>query len=157
MKLKNRILIFCVFFIITIQSLIYINNSQKTSFRYFVWNIQEIRMGKLICISFMSGLIISTLLSNTIIPDLKKSTLKEEEEEEEEEYKKDRNNYTKNGENNNEYYEIPPERDLRETQPTISVNYRVIKNNSDNELKDISQTSVNPRYQDDWDYNENEW
>ena len=107
----------------------------------------------------MSGLIISTLLSNTIIPDLKKSTLKEEEEEEEEEeeYKNDRNNYTKNGENNNEYYEIPPERDLRETQPTISVNYRVIKNNSDNELKDISQTSVNPRYQDDWDYNENEW
>ena len=35
------------------------------------------------------------------------------------------------------YYEMPPERDLRDTQPTISVNYRVIKNKAENETKII--------------------
>jgi len=31
--------------------------------------------------------------------------------------------------------EMPPQRDIRETQPTISVNYRVVKNMNDNNLK----------------------
>ena len=51
--------------IIIIQTLIYINNTQKTSFRYFIWNIQEIKIGKLIVISFFSGLLMSTVLNNS--------------------------------------------------------------------------------------------
>ena len=59
MNLKNKSLIFSTFFIITIQIFLYLNNSQKSSFRYFIWNIQEVRIGKLICISFASGLMMS--------------------------------------------------------------------------------------------------
>ena len=49
--------------------------------------------------------------------------------------------------------EIPPERDLRDTQPTISVNYRIIKENSENEIPFSNETSKRREYQDDWNNN----
>ena len=52
--------------------------------------------------------------------------------------------------------DMPPQRDIRETQPTISVNYRVVKNMNDNNLqKDRSFT--NPDNKDDWDNTDNDW
>ena len=52
--------------------------------------------------------------------------------------------------------EIPPQRDIRETQPTISVNYRVVKNMNDNNLiKDTNYS--NPDNTDDWDNADNDW
>ena len=32
-------------------------------------------------------------------------------------------------------FEMPPQRDIRDAQPTISVNYRVVKNMEDNNFK----------------------
>ena len=52
---------------------------------------------------------------------------------------------------------MPPERDLREAQPTISVNYRVIKKNIDNGSKDINRNSKNSKYQEDWENTDSEW
>ena len=69
----------------------------------------------------------------------------------------DDNVYSEESEDNDEPYTVAPERDLREPQPTISVNYRVIKNNSENELKDRNQTINNSQYDDDWNNNESEW
>ena len=63
-KKKNLILI--VFLIVSIQILLLINNRQKTSFRYFIWNIQEVTIGRLIIISFFSGLFMSSLLNKTL-------------------------------------------------------------------------------------------
>ena len=57
----------------------------------------------------------------------------------------------------NDSSEMPPERDLRDVQPTISVNYRVIKDNGENEVKGRRQTSQKTNYQDDWDKNFSEW
>ena len=57
----------------------------------------------------------------------------------------------------NDSFEIPPQRDVRDPQPTISVNYRVIKNNGETELNDRNQNSTNTTYQDDWTNNDNEW
>ena len=51
--------------------------------------------------------------------------------------------------------EMPPQRDIRETQPTISVNYRVVKNMNDNNLKDLNYS--NPDNKDDWDNADNDW
>ena len=76
MILKRKSLIITVILIITIQVLLYLNNNQKTSFRYFIWNIQEVKLGKLISISFFSGLIMSLILNNSILSD-KKLTDKE--------------------------------------------------------------------------------
>ena len=52
--------------------------------------------------------------------------------------------------------EMPPQRDIRETQPTISVNYRVVKNMNDNNFnKDLNYS--NPENKDDWDNDNNDW
>ena len=53
--------------------------------------------------------------------------------------------------------EMPPQRDIRETQPTISVNYRVVKNMDDNNLKKDRNYSNNPDNKDDWNYDDNDW
>ena len=151
---KNKSLILSIFFIFIVQFLLYINNTQKISFRFFIWNNQEIKIGKLICISFMSGLIMSTILSKTITTDLKKLSIKEDDQDYE---NNEKNEFLENRDYSNEFNEMPPERDLREAQPTISVNYRVIKKNIDNESKDIKRNSKNSQNQDDWDNNDSEW
>ena len=151
---KNKSLILSIFFIFIVQFLLYINNTQKISFRFFIWNNQEIKIGKLICISFMSGLIMSTILSKTITTDLKKLSIKEDDQDYE---NNEKNEFLENRDYSNEFNEMPPERDLREAQPTISVNYRVIKKNIDNGSKDINRNSKNSKYQEDWENTDSEW
>ena len=51
---------------------------------------------------------------------------------------------------------MPPQRDIRETQPTISVNYRVVKNMNDNNLKK-DRNYLDPVNKDDWDNADNDW
>ena len=131
---------------IIFQSLLYTNNNQKTSFRYFKWTVQEVSIGKLITISFFSGLIVSTLL-NTTFTSLKKNNFENVED--------DFVSHN-NEEDMKPNIEMPPQRDIREAQPTISVNYRVVKNMNDNNLqKDRSYT--NPDNKDDWDNADNDW
>ena len=124
------------------------NNNQKTSFRYFKWTLQEVSIGKLISISFFSGLFVSTLLNTTITSTgLRKKTSENLE---------DNFASNNNGEEMESNVEIPPQRDIRETQPTISVNYRVVKNMNDNNLKKDLNFS-NPDNMDDWDNADNDW
>ena len=125
----------------------YLNNNQKTSFRYFKWTVQEVSIGKLISISFFSGLFISTLL-NTSITSFKKNTLEDIEE-----------NYEtpNNNEDMKSNIEMPPERDIRDAQPTISVNYRVIRNTEKNNFKSGQNFSNSFDDNDDWNSNNNDW
>ena len=46
MNYKKKGFIFFVFFIIVIQILLVVNNNQKKSFRYFIWEIENISIGK---------------------------------------------------------------------------------------------------------------
>ena len=146
MIFKSRKYIFTFFLVIIIQLLLYANNNQKTSFRYLIWNVSEIEVGKLISISFFSGLIISTILNSSLI--LKNIEVSREDSqefdnplyEEEKEFKA----------------EMPPLRDIRETQPTISVNYRVIKNNEDNDIN-YREDSYNKKDNEDWIEKDTDW
>ena len=146
---KKKYLLLTLFLIIIFQILLYTNNNQKTSFRYFKWTLQEVSIGKLISISFFSGLFISTLLNTTITrTSFKKNTFENVEDD-----------FVSNDNNEEEMepnVEMPPQRDIRETQPTISVNYRVIKNVNDNNLNK-DQNYSNPNNKDDWDNNNNDW
>ena len=148
-KKKNLILIFLV---VSIQILLLVNNKQKTSFRYFIWKVQEVSIGRLIFISFVSGLLMSSLLNKTVGNNIisKPISLDNNKTNDDIDYS------VKKGENYGSN-EIAPERDLRDPQPTISVNYRVIKNNGENELKDRNQTINNSQYDDDWKSNNSEW
>ena len=147
MIFKKKFLLFSLFFIIIIQTLLFTNNSQKTSFRYFKWTVQEVSIGKLISISFFSGLFISTLL-NTSITSFKKNTLENIEE-----------NYETLNDNEDmkSNIEMPPERDIRDAQPTISVNYRVIRNTEKNNIKSDQNFSNSFDDNDDWNSNDNDW
>ena len=145
---KKKYLLLTAFLIIIFQTLLYTNNNQKTSFRYFKWTLQEVSIGKLISISFFSGLFISTLLNTTITrTSFRKKTFENVEDD----------FVTNNNEEDMEpNVEMPPQRDIRETQPTISVNYRVVKNMSNNNLKKDLDYS-NSDNEDDWDNTDNDW
>ena len=145
---KKKYLLITLFLIIIFQTLLYTNNKQKTSFRYFKWTLQEVSIGKLISISFFSGLFVSTLLNITITStSFRKKTIENVE---------DDFVSTNNEEDMEPNVEMPPQRDIRETQPTISVNYRVIKNMNDNYLKKDRNIS-NQNNKDDWDNDDNDW
>ena len=145
---KKKYLLLTLFLIIILQILLYTNNNQKTSFRFFKWTLQEVRIGKLISISFFSGLFVSTLLNTTIT-----STCFRRKNFENVEDDFISNNNEEEMEPN---VEMTPQRDIRETQPTISVNYRVIKNMNDNNLKK-DQSYSNQDINDDWDNADNDW
>jgi uncharacterized membrane protein YciS (DUF1049 family) len=142
---KKKYLFLTLFFIIIFQIVLYTNNNQKTSFRYFKWTLQEVSIGKLISISFFSGLFVSTLLNTTITStSFRKKTFKNVEDD------------FINEEEMEPNVEMPPQRDIRETQPTISVNYRVVKNMNDNNFKK-DQSYSNQDIKDDWDNADNDW
>ena len=147
MILKKKLLLLTFFLIIILQTLLFKNNNQKTSFRYFQWTVQDVSIGKLISISFFSGLIMSTLLNTTVVSN-NKNTINNIEE-----------NYEpiNNEEDMKSNTEMPPQRDIRDTQPTISVNYRVIKNIEENNLRPNKDNPNNDGNNDDWDNDGNDW
>ena len=147
MIFKKKFLLLTLFLIIIFQTLLYTNNNQKTSLRYFKWTVQEISIGKLISISFFSGLLISTLLNSTV------SSFKENIIENIDENFEPLNNV----EDMKSNIEMPPQRDIRDTQPTVSVNYRVIKNTQKNNLKKNINYSNKSENKDDWDNDDNDW
>ena len=146
MIFKKKYLLLTIIILI-LNILLFINNKQRTSFRYFKWTIQEISIGKLISISFFSGLFISTLLNSTNHSH-KKNTFENSEENYE-----PLNNY----EDIKSNIEMPPQRDIRDAQPTISVNYRVVKNIEDNNIKGDKNNSNKSDNKDDWDNDDNDW
>ena len=147
MIFKKKFLFLVLFFIIVLQTLLYTNNNQKTSFRFFEWTAQKVSIGKLISISFFSGLFVSTLLNITTTSINKKSTKNIEDDHE----------ALNNDEYINSNIEMPPQRDIRDAQPTISVNYRVVKNTEENNLKRDQNYSNNHDNEDDWVNNNNDW
>ena len=144
---KKNFLLLSIFLIIIIQILLYTNNKQKISFRYLNWTLQEVQIGKIISISFFSGLFISTFLNN-IIPCNKKNSY---------ENKVEKNENQNNFEDSKSDFEMPPQRDIRETQPTISVNYRVVKNTEENDFETDQNYSTSKDNKDDWENDKKDW
>ena len=147
MIFKKKLLLSTLFLIIIFQIFLYLNNNQKTSFRYFKWTVEEVSIGKLISISFFSGLFISTLLNSTV-SSFKKNTFENIEE--------DYEPFNSN-EEIKPNIEMPPQRDIRDAQPTISVNYRVIKNTEEDNIKKDQNYSNTSNNEDDWDDNDDDW
>ena len=147
MIFKKKYLLLTFFLIIIFQISLYTNNKQRVSLRYLKWTVQEVSIGKLISISFFSGLFISAFL-NTTITGYKKNTFENAEE----------NYETLNDEEDmKSNVKMPPQRDIRDSQPTISVNYRVIQNGEENYSKSDQNFSDNPESKNDWINDDNDW
>ena len=147
MIFKKKFLLLTIFLIIIFQILLFTNNNQKTSFRYFIWTVQELSIGKLISISFFSGLFISTILNSTFTNNEENSFENLEE------------NYQipNNDKGIKTNVDMPPQRDIRDAQPTISVNYRVVKNTEESNLKSNQNFSNSSDTRDDWNDDEDDW
>ena len=147
MIFKKKYLLLTFFLIIIFQILLHTNNKQRVSIRYLKWTVQEVSLGKLISISFYSGLFISAFL-NTTITGNKKNTFENAEE-----------NYEplNDEEDIKSNVEMPPQRDIRDSQPTISVNYRVVQNGEENYSKSDQNFSNKPDNKNDWVNDDNDW
>ena len=147
MIFKKKYLLLTFFLIIIFQILLITNNKQRASLRYLKWTVQEVSIGKLISISFFSGLFISTFL-NTTITGYKKN--KFENAEENYEPLNDEDDMKTN-------VKMPPQRDIRDSQPTISVNYRVVQNGEESYSKRDQNFSDKADNKNDWVNDDNDW
>ena len=147
MIFKKKYLLLPFFLIIIFQILLYTNNKERVSLRYLKWTVQEVSIGKLISISFFSGLFISAFL-NTTITGYKKNTFENAEE-----------NYEplNDEEDMKSNVKMPPQRDIRDSQPTVSVNYRVVQNGEENYSKSDQNFSDKTNYKNDWVNDDNDW
>ena len=148
MNTKNKFVIFFIFFSILILSIFNIKNPEKTKFYLFTSKTEKISLGNLITISFVSGFTFGSILNliskNNLQGSLKDNLINEEETSDE----RDINNQFKS--------ERPPERDVRESQPTISVNYRFIDQNNNSYPSKKNKDKFNNE-EDDWLNDDNEW
>ena len=147
MKVKNKIIIF--FLISIFLGVINIKNPIKTKFYLFTSKTEQFTLGNLITITFLSGLASSSILSllssnNTLNKSEAYSSLE-----------KDINNSSTNKIDNETISDRPPERDIRESQPTISVNYRFVDSDINSYKSKINENNVVE--DNDWVNMENEW
>ena len=151
MNINKKLIVSFVFFSIFILSILNIKNPEKTKFYLFTSKTEEISLGNLITITFISGFLfgsVFSLISKNNSQDLIENNFNNNEEID----KSDENNYSQELNSNR-----PPERDVRESQPTISVNYRFI--DQDNNSYNSKTTTINhPTDEDnDWVNSDNEW
>ena len=153
MNIKNKFISFFILFSILILSIINLKNPEKTKFYLFTSKIEEISLGNLITVTFISGFTFSSLLT-LISKNNKQELLIDESNNYESIYKSDKDNFNQELESDR-----PPERDIRESQPTISVNYRFVdQDNNAYNSSNTKKTSKNFTNEDnDWVSKDIEW
>tara|TARA_Y100000589_G_scaffold310218_1_gene328372 strand:- start:525 stop:1001 length:477 start_codon:yes stop_codon:yes gene_type:complete len=158
MNLKRNFIFIYIFLIILLLTVINLKNTNKVNINFFTLQSNNYSLGKLITYSFGAGLALNSLLVLLIIKEEKNNDMgfdKDETFQQSENINEQRNNNY-----NNITYQRPPERDIKDSQPTISVNYRVVENNMSNtsnfsEKTDYAKSKKNE--DDDWEEKNNEW
>ena len=153
MNINRKLIAFYIFFSIFILSILNLKNPEKTKFYLFTSKTEEISLGNLITITFISGFSFSSVL-NLISKNDSQKSLENNFTNYEEIDKSDNNNFSQEFNSNR-----PPERDVRESQPTISVNYRFVdQDNNSYRSQETAKTINNSNNEDnDWVNFDNEW
>ena len=153
MNINKKLIVFFIFFSIFTLSILNIKNPEKTKFYLFTSKTEEISLGNLITITFISGFSFSSVL-NLISKNDSQKSLENNFTNYEEIDKSDNNNFSQEFNSNR-----PPERDVRESQPTISVNYRFVdQDNNSYRSQETAKTINNSNNEDnDWVNFDNEW
>ena len=150
MNINKKLIVSFIFIFIFILSILNIKNPEKTKFYLFTSKTEEISLGNLITITFIAGFSFSSVLS-LISKNNSQELLENNFTNYEEIDKSDENNFSQDLNSN-----PPPERDVRDSQPTISVNYRFVE--QDNNSYSSKKTTNNPNNEDsDWVNYDNEW
>ena len=153
MNIKNKLFAFFIFILIFTLSIFNVKNPEKIKFYLFTSKKEQISLGNLITLTFVSGFTLSSLLTLISKTNLQASS--------------DDNfiNYDEIEQSveNNTYQEFksdrPPERDVRESQPTISVNYRFVDQDDDlyNSKNNLKKTNNVNNEDNDWLNNDDSW
>ena len=153
MNIKNKLIAFFIFILIFTLSIFNVKNPEKIKFYLFTSKKEQISLGNLITLTFVSGFTLSSLLTLISKTNLQASS--------------DDNfiNYDEIEQSveNNTYQEFksdrPPERDIRESQPTISVNYRFVDQDDDlyNSKNNSKKTNNVNNEDNDWLNNDDSW
>ena len=153
MNINKKLIAFYIFFLIFILSILNLKNPEKTKFYLFTSKTEEISLGNLITLTFISGFSFSSVL-NLISKNDSQKSLENNFTNYEEIDKSDNNNFSQEFNSNR-----PPERDVRESQPTISVNYRFVdQDNNSYRSQETAKTINNSNNEDnDWVNFDNEW
>ena len=153
MNIKNKLITFFIFFSILTLTILNIKNSEKTKFYLFTSKTEEISLGNLITMTFIAGFSFGSVL-NLISKNNSQELLENDFSNYEKIDKSDENNSSQDLNSN-----PPPERDVRDSQPTISVNYRFVdQDNNSYSSKNASKSINNPNKEDnDWVNYDNEW
>ena len=157
MKLKKNLIILIFLFTTITLSILYLKNTSKTYLYFLNFKTEKLTLGSFITFSFLAGFTTSFTYSYLTSSKTKNKMLNEERIDINS--KPLQEDFTeKNSEINDLINERPPERDIRDSQPTISVNYRVIKQNN-TEVNDTDEGYADNKYQnyDDWEEIESNW
>ena len=152
MNINKKLTAFFIFFSILTLSILNIKNPEKTKFYLFTSKVENITIGNLITITFISGLTFSsllTLITKNNLKGLEGNFINDKVID-----KSDDDNFSEEIQ-----FDRPPERDVRESQPTISVNYRFVDqeiNSYDSENTKKQKNNFNNE-ENDWVNNDNEW
>ena len=154
MKFKRNLIIL-IFLLTTISlSILNLKNTSKTYIYFLNFKTEKLTLGSFITLSFLAGF--ATTFTFSYLRSSKKDNKMFNEEKIYINSDTSEGNFIENNTQINESAnERPPERDIRESQPTISVNYRVIKQNN-SEVNDIDEGYRNNKY-DDWEEIESNW
>ena len=133
MNINKKLIAFLIFTSIFTLSILNVKNPEKIKFYLFTYKTEEISLGNLIAITFISGFSFSSVLSliskNNSQESLENNFTNYKETDKSDKYNSDQEL------NSNP----PPERDVRESQPTISVNYRFVDQDNNSYSSKISQ------------------
>ena len=157
MNLKKKIIIFFVLITIVFLSIVNLKNISKTQIYLLNFKSEKTTLGNIISLSFLTGFITTFTFLRISNTKNENQLINDETFNIKTEFLQDdiRENINEEQE---EVNERPPQRDIRDSQPTISVNYRVIKKNNE-EFKDIDNVygeNENKNY-DDWDELDSNW
>ena len=157
MKLKKNLIIL-IFLLTTITlSIINLKNTSKTYLYFLNFKTEKLTLGSFITLSFLAGFT-STFTFSYLTSSKNENKIFNDEGRDINSETLQGNSTEKNTEINESINDRPPERDIRDSQPTISVNYRVIKQNN-TEVNDIDEAYTENKYQnyDDWQEIESNW
>ena len=157
MNLKKKIIMVFVLITIVFLSIVNLKNTSKTQIFLLNFKSEKITLGNIISLSFLTGFITTFTFLRISNTKNENQLMNDETFNIKTEFLQDdiRENINEEQE---EVNERPPQRDIRDSQPTISVNYRVIKKNNE-EFKDIDNVygeNENKNY-DDWDELDSNW
>ena len=157
MKLKNNLIVLTLLLTTITLSIINLKNTSKTYLYFLNFKTEKLTLGSFITLSFLAGF--TTTFTFSYLTSSKNENKIFNDERRDINSETLQGNFTeKNCEINESINERPPERDIRDSQPTISVNYRVIKQNN-TKVNDIDEGYIDNTYQnnDDWGEIESNW